>query len=340
MPPSVVPLSAVSADLLREFLMRMGMSREVAEWRYLDANFNRGRNRGYAWVRHNRIEGMIGLIPFNIVGPGPTRTVNWSSDWMLADPTSNPGMGILLLRQAIESSTELFAFGGNENTTKLLPRIATHTVPDAGMSLHLPLRLGVVLRRLEKQRMLDRLPKPKLLYMIPLRWVPKSGRSAEVATERGLSPRLTPLLELEGGTEWAPRYDFADLEWQVGRSPFIQCWTSYTPSVGEPVAAAVYWRPAFSSDFWRLAVWSHPGQSGRLELVIREAVATIYRLGGMAVSTIVSRLDLELQRCLHSAGFLTLGRSRPLYVCAGREGTAVRELRGLSYLDTDLAYRF
>ena len=316
------------------------MSRDVVEWRYLDAKFNRGRNRGYAWIRHDRIEGMIGLIPFDIAGPGPTRTVNWSSDWMLADPSSNPGMGILLLRKAIESSTELFALGGNENTRKLLPRIATHTVPDAGMSLHLPLRLGVVLRRLEGKRILDRLPKPKLLYMIPLRRVPKSGRSAEIRTERGLSPQITPLLEVEPEQQWSPRYDFSYLDWQLGRAPFVQCWTSYTPSVGEASAAAVYWRPAHSSDFWRLAVWSRPGQTDRLERVIREAVATIYSLGGMAVSAIVSRLDLELQRSLHAAGFLALGRRRPLYVCAGKAGTTVRELRGLSYLDTDLAYRF
>src|SRR6476620_8535866 len=116
MPPSVVPLSAVSADLLCEFLGRMGVSRAVAEWRYLDQGFNRGRNRGYAWVRHNQVQGMIGLIPFEIVGPGPARSVNWSSDWMVADSATNPGMGILLLRRAIEASTELFAFGGNENT--------------------------------------------------------------------------------------------------------------------------------------------------------------------------------------------------------------------------------
>jgi hypothetical protein len=340
MPASVVPLSEVPADLLLEFLGRTGMSREVAEWRYLDATFNRGRNRGFAWIRQHRIEGMIGLIPFHIAGPGPARAVNWSSDWMLADPSSNPGMGILLLRKAIECSTELFAFGGNENTRKLLPRIATHSVLDAGVSLHLPLRLGVFLRRLERKRILTRLPQSKLLDMIPLRWVGKSGRSAEIKTERGLSPRITPLLESQAKEGWSPRYDFGYLDWQIGRSPFLQCWTSYSPSGGEPSAAAVYWRPAHSSDFWRMAVWCRSGQPDRLEVVIREAVATIYSLGGMAVSSIVSRLDHDLQQPLRSAGFLRLGARRPLYICAGKQGSAVQELQGLSYLATDLAYRF
>ena len=338
MASSVVPLSEVSADVLREFLGRMGMPREVADWRYLDSSFNRGRNRGFAWLRHHRMEGMIGLIPFRICGTGQGRDVNWSCDWMLADPISNPGMGIILLRRAIESSINLFALGGTENTRRLLPRIANSTIADAGVAMHLPLRSGAILRRLERRGMLGRLPTPRFLYMIPLRWAPRYGRSPEIRTEMGLSRQIAPLLQGEHGEGWHPCYDFAYLDWQVGRSPLLRCWTSFSSPTGEPRAAAVYWRPAASSDFWRLAVWYRNSEVDHLDGVIRQAVAEIYRLGGMAVSTIISRLDVEAQATLRSAGFLTFRRRRPLYVCASEPSAATGELRRLSYLDSDLSY--
>jgi hypothetical protein len=60
----------------------------------------------------------------------------------------------------------------------------------------------------------------------------------------------------------------------------------------------------------------------------------------MAVSAIVSRLDTEVQAALRARGFIPLGRRRPLYVCAGQDEKPVLELSGLSYLDSDLAYRF
>lgn len=340
MPPSVVPLSGVPAELLREFLGRVGMTAEVADWRYLDQDFNRGRNRGFAWLRGDRIEGMIGLIPFQIAGGGPARQVNWSSDWILADPGSNPGMGILLLRRAIESSTTLFALGGNENTRKLLPRIAARTIPDAALGLHLLLRAGAILRRAEQKGKLGWLPKPRLLYMIPLCWVPKSGSSSEIRTESGVSREIAPLLDRRHAEGWSPRYDFTYVSWQIGRSPLICCWTSYCLSGGEARAAAVYWSPAGSSDFWRLAVWYESGHRDRLDAVLRQAVSEIYRRGGMAVSAIVSRLDTEVQSALRARGFLPFGRRRPLYVCTGQDDTPVPELSGLSYLDSDLAYRF
>lgn len=340
MAPAVVPLTEVSPELLRDFLGRVGMTPEVADWRYLDRDFNQGRNRGYAWVPRNRIEGMIGLIPFRVAGGGSTRPANWSSDWILSDPTANPGMGILLLRRAIEGSGDLFALGGNENTRKLLPRIARHTVPDAGISLHLPLRSGAFLRRAERLSMLRGLPKPKLVYMIPLRWVRKSARGPAVNTEPGVAPRIAPLLE-GSGEGWRPYYDMSYLEWQIGRSPLLESYSSYSLSEGEPQAAALYWRPRASSDFWRLAVWCRKDHREHLASVIGTAVSEIYQRRGMAVSVILSCLDTEVRAGLRSAGFFAAGRRRPLYVCAGKESDgAVRELRGLSYLDTDLAYRF
>jgi hypothetical protein len=324
--------------MLRDFLGRIGMPREVADWRYLDSGFNRGRNRGFAWVRHNRIEGMIGLIPFRVCGAGQTRDVNWSCDWMLADPNSNPGMGIILLRRAIESSINLFGLGGNENTLRILPRIATSTIADAGVAMYLPLRSGAIIRQFQKGGRLARLSLPSLVYKIPLRWPARRGRSPEIRTETGLSSQIAPLLQGEPGEGWHPCYDFAYLDWQIGRSPLFRCLTSYSPAAGEPRAAAVYWRPVGSTDFWRLAAWSRPSEMDHLGGAIQGAVTEIYRQGGLGVWTIVSRLDLKGQHALRSAGFFTMRRRRPLYVCAKQPSAAIAELRGLSYLDTDLSY--
>jgi hypothetical protein len=338
MASSVVPLSEVAAETLRDFLGRMGMPREVVDWRYLDSGFNGGRNRGFAWIRRNRIDGMIGLIPFRVCGGGQEREVNWSCDWMLADPASNPGMGIILLRRAIESSFNLFGLGGTENTRRILPRIATKTIADAGVAMYLPLRSGAILRRLQKGGMLSRLSLPRLLYKIPLSWSSSHGRSPEIRTEMGLSPNIAPLLQGEPGENWRPCYDFLYLDWQIGRSPLLNCMTTYSPAAGELRAAAVYWRPVASTDFWRLAVWSRTSEPNHLDRVVRGAVAEIHRLGGMGMSIIVSRLDVKAQATLRSAGFLTLKRRRPLYVCANQSDAAIGELRGLSYLDTDLSY--
>lgn len=340
MTSSVVPLSEVPAELLRAFLGGMGVTPEVVDWRYLDRDFNRGRNRGYAWLPRNRIQGMIGLIPFRVGTAGLSRSANWSSDWILANPTAHPGMGIVLLRRAIEESGDLFALGGNENTRKILPRLARHTVPDAAITLHLPLRSGALLERAARWMILRGLPKPRLLYMIPLRWVRKSARGPEVTTQQGVAPRIAALLE---GDEngWRPYYDLSYLEWQIGRSPLLQSYTSYSPSKGEPLAAALYWRQRASSDFWRLAVWCRKDGSKHLASAIRTAVAEIYQQKGVVVSALLSRLDIEARAVFHSAGFLAAGRRRPLYLCSGQESDGeVPELRGLSYLDTDLAYRF
>jgi hypothetical protein len=315
------------------------MPREVADWRYLDSDFNRGRNRGFAWLRHQRMEGMIGLIPFQVCDAGTAsgQDANWCCDWMVVDPASSPGMGMILLRRAIESSMNLFALGANEIARRLLPRVATHTIADAGVTMHLPLRSGAILRRLERRGMLGNLRVPRILSMIPLRHVARSGRSPEVRTERGLSTQIGPLLHSRPGAGWHPCYDFRYLDWQLGRSPLARCWTTYSPPMGEARAAAVYWRPVASSESWRIAIWCK-NREDHVEWVLREAVAEIYRLGGMAVSTLVSRLDVEAQATLRSAGFLASKRRRPLYVCAGKPDGAISELQGLTYLDNDLSY--
>jgi hypothetical protein len=338
MASSIAPLNELSETLLLDFLQRTGMSREVAQWRYFDSIFNRGRNRGFAWVPRDRVEGMIGLVPFRVAGAGPAWEANWSCDWMLAAPSVNPGMGILLLKQAIEESNVLFALGGNDNTRRLLPRIAKMTIPGAGVSLHLPLRLGALLERLHRRGAMRHLPLPRAAYMIPLRWIPRGARL--VKTESGLARPAARLIEASAGEQWAPAYDVNYVDWQIGRSPVLVSATSLSPDRGPPRAAALYWRRSSSSKLWRLALWSAADSSDHLTAVLREAISQIYDGGGMAISMIVSRLEVERLSLLKGAGFVAKGR-RDLYGCTSREGArSPVELSGLSYLDTDLAYRF
>ena len=61
---SIEPLSAVPGPLLKDHLLRYGLKPDVIEWKYFDPAFKPGGERGYAWLRHDKVDGMIGLIPF------------------------------------------------------------------------------------------------------------------------------------------------------------------------------------------------------------------------------------------------------------------------------------
>jgi hypothetical protein len=337
---SVAAFSDLPEELLVEFLQRMGMPREVAEWRYLDARFNRGRNRGFAWIPHDRIEGMIGLIPFRLSGSAGECDVSWSCDWMLANPSKNPGMGIVLLNRAIQDCGRLFALGGNANTQRLLPRIAVRTMPDAAVGLRLRLRASAYHRRVEQSGLARRLLRPSVLAAIPLRWIGRSGRQRTVRSEPGLAPSIASLIEAQRGDIRWPGYDFEYVDWQIGRAPMLVSETSYSPTDAEPRAAAVYWTAPGAHGSWRLALWARAGAAEHLAMVLREATSRVYERGGAEISTIVSRVHVDRLAHLRATGFTVEG-SRTLYECASADsGDAGGELSGLSYLDTDLAYRF
>jgi len=334
---SVAPFSDLPGGAVVEFLQRMGMPPDVAEWRYLDTRFNRGRNRGFAWMPHGRIEGMIGLVPFRISGTAGERDVNWSCDWMLANPATNPGVGIILLKRAVQESGVVFALGGNANTRRLLPRMALRTTADAAVGLRLRLRAGAYFARLEHSPVAPWLP---LVAPIPVRWIRRSGRRPSVRSEPGLARRIAPLIEAQRGEGRWPGYDFEYVDWQIGRAPMLVAETSASPADGEPHAAAVYWTARGARARWRLACWARPGADDHLARVLGEATSRVYERGGAEISTIVSRLDTDRLAALRAAGFSVEG-SRPLYECAdGDGGEPPGELSRLSYLDTDLAYRF
>ena len=139
------PLSALDPDSLVEYLGREGHAAEAVRWKYFDSRFNRNRERGYAWVKDGKIGGFLGLIPFQVVVGDRVTDAAWTCDWSVQDPTAR-GIGILLIRQAQDKYEFLTQLGGNEATQRIISRLSSKTVNDAGIVFHLPLRLGAMLR--------------------------------------------------------------------------------------------------------------------------------------------------------------------------------------------------
>ncbi len=52
---SFVPLSSVPRPAVLDYLERRGESRVIMEWKYFDEAFNRGRERGYVWLRDGNV---------------------------------------------------------------------------------------------------------------------------------------------------------------------------------------------------------------------------------------------------------------------------------------------
>ena len=149
------PLSALDPDSLVEYLGREGHAAEAVRWKYFDSRFNRNRERGYAWVK----DGKIGWFPrpdsFSSCGGNRMADAAWTCDWSVQDPTAR-GIGILLIRQAQDKYEFLTQLGGNEATQRIISRLSSKTVNDAGIVFHLPLRLGAMLRM--ARRKFPRLP--------------------------------------------------------------------------------------------------------------------------------------------------------------------------------------
>ena len=123
MPSSIQPLSALDPDLLVEYLGREGHSAEEVRWKYFDSRFNRGRERGYAWVKDGKMGGFLGLVPFQVVARDRVIEAAWTCDWSVQDPTAR-GIGILLMRQAQEKYEFLTQLGGNEATQRIISRLS------------------------------------------------------------------------------------------------------------------------------------------------------------------------------------------------------------------------
>jgi hypothetical protein len=339
---SIVPLHTVAEDLVRDYLSRYGgMTSQLIDWKYFDSRFNRGRNRGMVWLRQNRIGGFIGLIPFVIRRGNEQRDMVWSCDWSVEDRNNNPGIGIMLLKSAIDSSGYMAAFGGNEASQRLLPQLATHTVKHAGLELVCRLRFGEFLMRAGQRFGIRPLTGHTPLHSLPIRRLPRTPGSRAVRTEPGVSRSIGTLLELSDGTHWQALHDWGYVDWQIGRCPRLVSWTCYIPDQPTARAAVVFWRRNDSQAYWRMALWAKPDASDDLTAVLRAAVRQIYDMSSFRISVVVSRLDNNHIHILENNGFSLLEERRTLFLYLSRsDREIVEELSHLSYLATDLAYRF
>jgi len=75
--------------------------------------------------------------------------------------------------------------------------------------------------------------------------------------------------------------------------------------------------------------------------LLQEVRWQVYEAGGLAISTLVSHLETDLIDHLQSAGYWRQPRPLPLYLVGQRKKPLpFGDMTGLSYLCTDLAYRF
>jgi len=217
MAPSFQPLSALDPELLVEYLGREGNPADIVRWKYFDERFNRGRERGYAWVKDGKIGGFLGLVPFQVVMNSRVAEAAWTCDWSVQDESAR-GVGILLMRQAQNQYDFLTQLGGNEATQRIVSRLSSKTVNDAGMVFHLPLRIGSALR--VARRKMPKLPVDaiELVNRIPMRW-PGRVKSEAIRFEPGVSEKLSVFMEPDRRGDFYARYDFEYLRWQISDSP-------------------------------------------------------------------------------------------------------------------------
>jgi hypothetical protein len=340
MPSVFQPLSEIAPEALVEYLGREGNSPETVRWKYFDERFNRGRERGYAWVNDGKIGGFVGLVPFQIAFGDHNVDAAWSCDWSVQDSTGR-GTGILLIRQAMQNYPLLAQLGGNHATQRIISRMASITVNDAGMVFHLPLRIGAILRLARRRYPRFPVDASQAINRLPLRWPHRPKDQPRVIIEPGVSEVLVDMIVPSRHGAIYSHYDLDYLRWQLTDCPFVTAETFYVPGPVGPRAAALVWRQANSPDFWRMAVWLGMAAAAEMDAVLTKVIDHVFQQKGYLLSIVVSRMETDLIGLLRKRHFIAAPRRRPLHIIAAQKTELpVPELWPLSYLDTDYAYRF
>ncbi len=338
MKSSIIPLSEVLPEQVYRYFERQGFSRETVRWKYFDEEFNGGRERGYAWLTKDGVKGFIGMIPATVATPAGDRPMVWTCDWAVDNPQTSPGIGMRLIAKVHKNYDFVAGVGGSEFTHAIIPRMDTLTVPDAAVFLHLPLRLGTLLKKLEARvGFLPRLSRTPLRNLpLPRKKIRGRG-SARIAD--GVAGSLAGLFDAPASGHCRVRYDQAFLEW-VGRSPGLRALSCYS-SETKPSAAALFWCSRNDPRVWRIAFRSEPGARDHLQSVLSDAAQRVFEEGGAILSAIVSHLDTSELELLKENGFVEGSVRWPLYIPAKAEPSPrIEDLAQLSYLDTDLAAHF
>ena len=333
------PISSVPEDLLTSHLLEYGLPAEIIEWKYFDRRFRPAGERGFVWVKDGRVRGVIGLIPYVLGDKTERHNCAWTCDWFVAVSDRNPGIGALLLKHAIEGQGLLTTLGGNEATSRMVPRMAAHTVPTAGFEWTLPLRLGGTRNF---QRLANRMPGWALNWLkdTPVARAPRIGQSSpQTRVEPGVcAAALGPILSASSMERWVPRYDVEYVDWQIGRCPAVESATVWDADTAA-ATGAVIWR-AVHGFRWRIVLWTLAGSAAHAGAVLAEAVRQVRARGGHALSVLIAARDDAGQELFQTAGFRRSKLGVPLYVLGSRRGPGPEGLTRLSYLDSDLAYRF
>lgn len=342
MDDAILPLHAAPKQQITEYLGRRGMTSDVVEWKYYDESFNRGRDRGYVWMRDGVVQGFIGLIPWSVRRAEETLDMVWGCDWSVADPNLSKGMGLVLATHSMSLHRPWISLGGSAKARTIMPHLCHHKVDDAGLVFWQPLRLGAALKKLGERNRLAHWLERTFLRSVPVRWVARpSARRPDIITESGLSPIVGDLIEHEHFSEWHPHHRFEDLAWSLGRCPSIATRTCYIRGLSGVDAAAVLWRNSQAADFWKVTLWAAPMRHALLADLLHEVRWQVFQEGGVAISTLVSHLQTDLIEQLQASGYWRQPRPLPMYLVGERkQSLPFHDMTGLSYLCTDLAYRF
>jgi hypothetical protein len=299
------PMNAVPAGLVEAYLVKSGIPQEIVRWKYFDGAYNRGRERGHVWLENGEVRGFLGLVPF-----GANSQSAWTCDWSV-EPGAAGAAGIRLVQGAMKSYPWLFQLGGNERTKSILSRLSRETFTGAALEFKLTLRLGAQLARVRRKTGVS----VPLAGRIPVR-LPRRVRSIPVRA--GVDRAIEQALD---------KYDYEYVQWQVGRCPLLASCTCVGPD-----GSVLLWS---SNRFWRMAEF---GQ--RLEDVLDAAVRHVYDQGGYQLSVLASRTDEGWHQVLRSRGFRASPDERNLNVLSAVRETRAPELGRLSFLDSDMGYRF
>lgn len=333
----ILPLSETPPAEVCDYLLTQGMSREVIAWKYFDADFNRGRNRGWVWMADGEVHGFLGQIPFQI-GRGDLRyDAHWFTDWSVDETQRNTMSGLRLLSHAIASCAQPMSVGGNDTSTPILERIAEHTDLTATSEYRRVLRFAPLTRGIGRRLPWLNFLQAGWLGRMPVTRLRVTGGSPMT---HGVAPEIAALLQEAPAQHWAACYDLEFLRWQIGRCPGLRSLTIMDQK-HDPQMAVVAWTQEPGS-LWRMVFWQRePSNFAVAERVLVDSLAHLLRLGAAEVSCMISRWDSDAAAALSGAGFRDAGFQRPLYFFDGPEGSLrLRELQRVHFLAADIGHRF
>lgn len=329
----ILPLSAVPAEALISYLGERGFSQSLVEWKYLNAAYNRGRERGICAMRDRQMVGFIGMIPVTLTKGMAAREDRWLCDWSIADPLNNKGLGGLIAENAFRSSGRMIAFGGTEAAKRRWRLKADSYDLEAGFVFRKHLTLGSFISGLQRRGFL-----PQQFGFSALRRISVARlKDAEGAViYPGVHPSVTKLF-VPGRHNWRPNYTLADLRWQLEDCPDVRAWTCLSK---DEKAGLLFWRASHDLAVWKLVLL--PGEKGKTGLAgcIGKALQHMRKHGGESTLAVVSRHDHDLIQVLESWGFRGPGTISPIFFLDTEPGKAPTTLEGLSFLDADDGHRF